>query len=49
MEGVSGNSNDSKFGKLMEKAGNMMGNENLAAKGLEKREAKGYGQESSDD
>ena len=35
---------DSFAGKVMEKAGNVMHNESLAAKGHEKREEKGYGQ-----
>ena len=38
---------DSTFGKVMEKAGNMMGNEKMAEKGLEKREAKGFSQDGS--
>lgn len=31
------------MGKLMEKAGGMMNNEKMQEKGLEKREAAGYG------
>lgn len=35
------------MGKLMEKAGHVMHNENLADKGRAKREASGFGQEES--
>ncbi|KAF2678210.1 hypothetical protein K458DRAFT_395275 [Lentithecium fluviatile CBS 122367] len=42
--GSFGGKSDSTVGKLMEKAGHVMHNENLAAKGAAKREASGFGQ-----
>jgi hypothetical protein len=35
------------MGKIMEKAGHVMHNQNLAEKGRAKREAQGFGQETS--
>ncbi|KAF2819270.1 hypothetical protein CC86DRAFT_412978 [Ophiobolus disseminans] len=43
--GSFGNSGDSTLGKVMEKAGHMMKNENMVAKGAAKREEKRVGEE----
>ena len=39
---------DSTFGKILEKTGELTKNQKLAEKGLEKREAAGYGEGRSD-
>lgn len=38
---------DSTMGKIMEKAGNMMKNDNIAEKGRAKRDAAGYGDDNT--